>query len=145
MKTTTTLLLNLLILTSSCHLFVKNKSSVREKESGAIEMIQSEDFNHFYDAFLSDSLYQINHVQFPIEGMIAECDTSIELTKTNWKFLKDDFRSIKESELNSIKIEQSAGKVHFILIRNEIGIIQEMTFIKKDNEWYLVYYFLNLC
>lgn len=50
------------------------------------------EFIEFYEKFISDSIFQKEHINFPIIAVIAECDSTIDLTNKNWKNYTWDFR-----------------------------------------------------
>lgn len=118
---------------------------VKRENNNALQEPSSE-FDIFYSKFITDSVFQIKHIKFPLGGMIAKCDTSIRfLEHSNWIFFSDDIRKEESDELNKIKKIQTPNSYHFSCIREEVGLITEIRFEKKGEDWFLVYLFVNAC
>jgi hypothetical protein len=100
---------------------------------------QFKDFEIFYDKFISDSIYQITKVQFPIKGVLADYEGEKEWTKETWPFMKWDLRKEIRNTDDSITIDQSNDRFFFGSYCRDCGFSFEMSFDKNDNEWYLTY------
>lgn len=114
-----------------------NTAPIAEEETG---LVTSEEFIKFYDKFHTDSLYQIKHIIFPLEGHIYNEDNEkekISWTLENWKLHKafDDMGGTftrSYSEFGGIISEK-------ILDDRNISSM-ERRFSKIQNEWHLIYY-----
>lgn len=98
------------------------------------------DFVSFYGRFHSDSVFQREHVVFPITSTLQDTsgqDSVIVWTRENWKFhapvVPDDFWSVDfRMPLPDIVVE-------YIYARNGAFFI-ERRFAKSSSDWYLIYY-----
>ncbi len=123
----------LLLLICSCK---KNAGSF----SGENQL--SEDFTLFYDKFQEDSLYQMEHIIFPLEGMPASegkmTDPDFKWNKENWQLHKpfSDPNGDYVRELFALDSSIVIEKIR--LKNNEFGM--ERRFAKTNNEWFLIYY-----
>ena len=104
------------------------------------------DFTQFYKKFITDSVFQINHVKFPINGMYEECEgESVEATINNWRFLNFDIRNDFYYDLDSNLFYQNEKLFYYESHRKEVGIIAVLGFEKIDDIWYLVLFQFNSC
>jgi len=101
------------------------------------------DFETFYNQFHNDSVYQIEHVLFPLQGLPTNADTTV-LRNRNFYYQKEDWvmqnhlpeNSDFQSNLTAI---DSALVIERIL--HESGqFAMERRFAKMDGEWMLIYY-----
>lgn len=114
-----------------------NTASASIEETG---LVNSEEFMQFYNRFHTDSLYQINHIVFPLEGHVYNEDNEkekISWSVENWKLHKafDDMGGTftrSYSEFGGIISEK-------ILDDKSISSM-ERRFSKIQNEWHLIYY-----
>lgn len=100
---------------------------------------QYQDFELFYDKFISDSIYQISKVRFPIKGVFADYEGEKEWTKETWPFMKWDLRKEIKNTDDSIAIDQSKNRLFFGTYCRGCGFSFEMAFEKIYQEWYLTY------
>lgn len=101
-------------------------------------------FMAFYDHFHRDSLYQLNHIQFPLEGIptnaleMGMADTVFTWNRDSWimhrPFTDEDsmFNKVMYALDTHIVIEKIRLKT------NEFGM--ERRFLKRDGSWELIYY-----
>ena len=113
----------------------KNKGS----ETTATEIAIPDDFYAFYDQFHSDSMYQMQHIIFPLDGIPAEEN----LRSGDWNWKKDDWvmhrpfdskGTFKQQwySINSIiieKISDSSGR-----------FTMERRWARMGEEWNLIFY-----
>lgn len=121
-------------------LFVLVSCQKKEKSKWA-EGALPQDFTEFYDRFHSDSLYQMDHVSFPLSGIPAlqmqQLDSLHYFEKENWRM----HRAIPDSAISYQSIEE----IDEGIIEEEIGLKEEQVAIfrrysKIGDEWYLIYY-----
>jgi hypothetical protein len=100
-----------------------------------------DDFAAFYERFHRDSLYQIEHINFPLEGLpgnAAEADASFRWERESWRMHKpidpeeSGFHS-EFSRLGDIVIERIVHE------SGEYGMMRRFARL-NDGEWYLIYY-----
>ena len=105
----------------------------------------SADFSDFYNRFISDSIYQRNHIQFPVLAAIGECDTTIQLNDSNWENYNYDFRKDFYNPMDSNVIYQNESKFYYQNYRKEIGLLFRIGFEKRDGKWILTLFEVNAC
>lgn len=101
-------------------------------------------FDDFYKRFHSDSVYQIEHILFPLQGLPAEAD-SATLVDGNFYWQKDDWKMHKafDTEDNAFQVELQAvtDNVYEELIFHKLsGYAMIRRFAKVNEDWYLTYY-----
>lgn len=121
-----------------------NTNPISSNDSLSLDGKVISDFDTFYSNFIADSVFQIDHIKFPLEGGISYCDSMQILTKLNWRFLNDALVK-KEISSDSIKISSFPDHVDIEKLRPEIGVLIELKFRKIEGAWYLVYLFINAC
>lgn len=102
------------------------------------------DFEAFYNRFMTDSIYQMEHIIFPLEGIPDHADST--------KIRGTSFRWTKEGWVMHRKFDpaNSGYKVEFIPFGNDL-MVENIThhsgqygmmrrFAKLNNEWQLIYY-----
>jgi len=105
----------------------------------------SADFTDFYDKFISDSIFQLEHIRFPVLAVIGECDTTIQLNKSNWENYSFDFRKDFYNPLDSNVIYENETQFYYQNYRKEIGLLFRIGFEKQDGKWILTLYDVNAC
>lgn len=105
----------------------------------------STDFVDFYSKFISDSIYQREHIHFPVLAAIGECDTTIKLNESNWETYKYDFRKDFYNPLDSNIIYQNDSRFYYQNYRKEIGLLFRIGFEKRDGKWILTLFEVNAC
>ncbi|MEN0003035.1 MAG: hypothetical protein AAF798_02785 [Bacteroidota bacterium] len=103
-----------------------------------------QDFADFYKAFHADSLYQVEHVNFPLEGLPAEAD-SATIMQSTFRWQKADWTMHRGFNVEGSEFQQDFLPLgddliieKFVHPQSGWGIIRR--FAKLDGEWYLIYY-----
>lgn len=130
-----TLILLLAVLAIGC----KND---KQKEAKDITVDLPLDFEDFWDRFHQDSLYQIEHINFPLQGIPTMMDSVYDATGYLWK--KEEWVMHKNFESNE-EFDQSFALFTEDMITERITHINgrmgmERRFAKIDDEWQLIYY-----
>jgi hypothetical protein len=112
------------------------KQKVTENFSKILEEEIPESFLIFYDRFHEDSLFQLQHIVFPLEGRRPDSTNITHWQKDDWVVHRpfDDMGIYKRGvfALNDIVIEK---------IKDRSGqFSMERRWNKSGNEWYLIYY-----
>jgi len=102
------------------------------------------DFESFYERFHQDSLYQMEHIAFPITGIPSfsdeesAADPNFQWTRENWKIHKPF--NFKESEFKqSFRVIGNDIVEETILHQNgQFGMIRR--FAQVGGEWNLIYF-----
>jgi hypothetical protein len=103
------------------------------------------DFNKFYNRFIKDSTYHLNHISESFIGVSGDCEYTEYLNKNNWNFYSYDFRKDFFNPLNRNSIVLNDSTLLYIEYRIEVGEFQNMGFKKINNEWFLSYYYGDSC
>lgn len=101
-----------------------------------------DDFRAFYDRFLTDSVYQLEHIQFPVPGLPNNAtgdDPDFRWTRESWALHRPNdadqtgFSSRFTPIGDDLVVEQ--------LVHSGSGMMLERRFARLDDEnWYLIYY-----
>ncbi|WP_421800447.1 hypothetical protein [Haliscomenobacter sp.] len=102
------------------------------------------DFNQFYDQFFQDSLFQVQHINFPIEGLpdnAAILGDSIR----NFRWTAENWRMHRPIDFERTKFEQNFQTLGDELIIENIidptaGYGMVRRWAKIGGEWSLIYY-----
>lgn len=111
--------------------------------AGKTDAIAS-DFSAFYDRFLTDSLFQIEHVQFPLEGIPDNAD-SADVADGNFRWLRETWKMHRKFDAKatgfSVKLEPFGDDIiteHIIHESGQYAMLRR--YAKTDGEWRLIYY-----
>ena len=103
-----------------------------------------ESFVEFYQRFHTDSLYQISHIIFPLEGLPDDADSatiasgSFRWTKKDWKMQRPfDFEM---SDFGRELKEPGPGLVEEIIYHKKLPYVLVRRFSYLGGDWYLIYY-----
>jgi hypothetical protein len=129
--------LSLCLFLSSC----KQQVKLPQQEAEGL----SADFVQFYDKFHNDSVYQMAHIAFPLEGFPsgAMADSIKDVANFRWtadKWVMHRPMTLTDS-LYSRRFEQPMPiMVNEVIIdkKTKYGILRR--FLKRDNDWQLIYY-----
>lgn len=99
----------------------------------------SEDFYEFYDRFLSDSTFQMERVQFPLQGLkFGESeDTTYTWTRENWVMLQEPQLEGTDFERN-LQVKGDTLATDEIMMENS-GFYFKMVYEPVRRKWHLVY------
>ncbi|MDJ1468636.1 DUF4348 domain-containing protein [Cytophagaceae bacterium DM2B3-1] len=101
-------------------------------------------FDPFFQKFSKDSIYQKQHISFPLPYYEWDIENKLSeeiINRNQWKFInfsKDKYMSSREIDAyTQVSVQK---KDTLIYIRNGIdnGIRIEYFFTQKDKMWYLV-------
>ena len=101
------------------------------------------DFEIFYQQFHADSLYQMQHIAFPLAGLPANADTLGETTtffwqKENWVLHRNLTDRLSGYERKRKKFGSDIIVETIVQKDSDIGMMRR--FVKMDDEWMLIYY-----
>lgn len=124
--------------------FITVLASCNQTGSSTQDESEFREFGAFYEQFHADSIFQIEHIQFPLEGLPAKADSttmadgSFRWQKEDWKMHKGfDFES-SEYEIQLTPITNSLIVEKIIHKNGNFGIVRR--FAKLGDSWYLIYY-----
>ena len=132
--------LALVLSASSCKQADSNATQEQTEAHVGAEM--PEDFLAFYDNFHTDSVFQMEHIQFPLQGITA--DTLQDMRPTTIKWQADEWLTHRPFDDMGGTFNRELFNMNGIIIEsiksfnNEYGM--ERRFTKQDGEWTLIYY-----
>ena len=102
------------------------------------------DFLVFYTQFHSDSIYQMEHINFPLEGFPAYAD-SVTVADKTFKWEKEDWKMHKNMDERKDNFHKNLSVVSDGLIfehvpTNDKKLWMERRFLKSNGEWRLIYF-----
>lgn len=131
----------LLILALGCLTTISCNNKPQETQEQATGLT---DFEIFYNKFHQDSLYQLDHIVFPLEGLPRDVD-STTLANKDFKWQKEDWvmhRKLGEGD-QDFRIEWTNFGPDLVIEKiihgsETLGMVRR--FAKMGDEWYLIYY-----
>ena len=99
----------------------------------------AEDFQEFYEQFISDSIFQMSHISFPIRGNYRDYQTEKGWEREGWPLIKWDLRTELEVSLDSFAIHQSDTSFFYGSYCLDCGFSFEMAFEKVHSDWKMCY------
>ena len=126
----------LAVLFFACGQEVETPSSMNNSEV-------SNDFAAFLEEFLQDSLFQMEHTLFPLEGIPDNAEASEMDGRFRWQ--KKDWRmhrpwSAQSSSFDSEFKRLSSDLVVEKIVHHGSGYAMLRRFARLDGEWMLIYY-----
>ena len=119
-------------------------SSCKEKAGRELQITETlpSSFLSFYEKFHQDSLFQMEHVVFPLEGIPSEPDSNMNLLDFQWS---------REEWIMHTPFDDMGGtfRRNFVNIDNMIlekiynstgNFEMERRFAELQGEWHLIYY-----
>ncbi len=124
--------------------FVKKKTVSRNADpvtTVATTPKLPDDFHDFYNKFHTDSLFQMEHIIFPLEGLKKSKDSN-EMIPVKWE--KNEWRMHRPFNDYEGTFERSFTNMDGIIteyIRSTNGMFSlEKRYAKINGEWHLIYY-----
>lgn len=104
------------------------------------------DFTPFYEKFLTDSLYQIAHITWPLQGIktIQQDSVTPGVSDTQWTL--EEWRMHRLDLVNSGEFKRSFKVIGDFMVQEQIRAISvpfgiERRYARQANgEWELIYY-----
>ena len=101
-----------------------------------------EDFHDFYNSFHSDSIFQMEHIIFPLAGIGKSGDSVNTIVKKQW--LADEWLLHKPFNDQGGTFERSFTNVQGIVTETITGnggmFSMEKRYSRLADDWYLIYY-----
>ena len=118
-------------------------TSCKNKTAGAPAAVSS-DFIAFYDRFLSDSLFQVEHIQFPLEGIPDNAD-SADVADGNFRWERENWKMHRKFDPKQtgfkVNLESFGSDIITERILHERGRYAMLRrYAKMDGDWRLIYY-----
>jgi hypothetical protein len=132
----------------SCVFLFYNKIKLDATESETSEPAVTyadslpDDFHTFYDRFHTDSIYQMNHIIFPLSGVVQQGDSVLTLITKQW--LADEWKLHKPFDNHGGTFERTFTNSNSIISETITGnggmFTVEKRYSKLAGEWHLIYY-----
>lgn len=131
-------LISLIFVITSCQQTVTIETSVATEPIIPVEDLAKSqtDFEKFYQKFISDSVFQINHILWPLKGMYIDYNIEKKWTKENWQLISWDY--INDKTTTATKVNETDSMVTINYHCSDCGFSFEMQFKKINQEWMLV-------
>lgn len=129
---------------------VANNFKSKAKASQDLSEIDK-DFLMFYEKFLQDSTFQVGRCNFNnFLGVVSECDTTIILNSSNWKYTDWNFTEFFNSPSDTTLVWKnyfysSTDTFYYEFVLDEVGVIYQVGFERINSMWYLTFYHINAC
>lgn len=101
----------------------------------------SDDFAAFYEKFHQDSLYQINHISFPLEGLPPNAlreDPSFRWHADDWQMHRPFNSRNAGFNTEQVRLGEDLVVEKIISSNGKFGMMRR--FARLNGEWYLIYY-----
>ena len=104
--------------------------------------IEVEDFEAFYEKFLNDSTFQLERINFPLEGLPAQAD-SIDFAD-GYHWTKEQWEIHKNVDVEKLGYERELMETDYlvkeVLYHPQGWGLERRFMVNEGGEWYLVYY-----
>ncbi len=126
--------------------FFSCKSDTKEanQESEREVFVPDKSFAPFYDKFHQDSVYQLAHINFPLQGMPQRIDSS-NLASQDFFWTKESWVIQRDFDEKATGFTKKINAVSPTMVEETIvdksgqyGLVRR--FVKLDGEWYLIYF-----
>ena len=122
-------------------LFVGCKQARQEQSTEIVRLPEA--FLNFYENFHTDSVFQLNHIIFPLSGRPSHRDTSLKdenfyWQKENWK-LHRPFDPNNSTFVQTFELVGEHLVVDFIS-SNDGSMYMERRFANMAEGWHLIYF-----
>jgi hypothetical protein len=106
---------------------------------GSKDLVEAEeDFDKFYDRFHEDMDFQMERIQFPLEGGSAEVDGTYPWNRENWITMKVKIYDVDKT-VYIVDYQKSDDVFSQSFKLKGSGFSAEYRFKKINKKWYLVY------
>lgn len=135
--------LAILILLSSCQNNESRNKNLENHKKNSFESLPA-DFRNFYSQFHEDSIFQINHIFFPLEGLPNHADPAFIggekffWSADQWIFQKSGFQEDRTFESNYLNLDDVLIEEKIKDINTDLILIRR--FAKTGDGWRLIYY-----
>lgn len=107
------------------------------------EKVEVEDFDTFLEKFLTDEAFQMSRINFPLQGLPKQADSTIASKGHYWQ--KKDWEVHKKVDYEELGMERKLIRSGAFLTREILlhpqGVGYERRFmVNEKGEWFLIYY-----
>lgn len=103
-----------------------------------------EGFAEFYQQFHSDSLFQVEHIVFPLEGLPNNADSATVAAKTfrwtpeTWRMQRQVDFQVSEYKREIVPLTESIVMERIVHSNGQFGMVRRFAIVGGD--WHLIYY-----
>lgn len=102
--------------------------------------VRTEDFEEFYQKFITDENFQLSRIDFPLEGYETDGDTAIYWNSADdWTMLTGSIYDVDTTEYK-VEKDYSPTEVLFKIYIENSGFSVTQEYELQDGKWYLVMY-----
>lgn len=134
--------MRLLMLSLFAFTIVQCKKKIQVQAPSVVQQIDPS-FNDFYFKFHADSIFQFEHIHFPLEGLPDFADSTYftgkkyYYTPAKWRMhkpylIEKGWNRNVSTQLEGVVVEKLIDPVNRVAI--------ERRFIRRNNDWFLFYY-----
>ena len=119
-----------------------NHSESTETPSELTSLTGVVDFDKFYYRFHSDSIFQVNHIQFPLQGIPSNAG-ELEIEESTFRWEKENWvahKLITSAEFESTFQVLDETLITEFIIHKEGTMGMKRRFSKSESGWNLIYY-----
>ena len=128
-------LLVLVVAAVSCQ---SGPSPAEEHNSHQLSLEDSS-FQTFYAQFISDSVFQLSSIDFPIRGQYEDYETQRPWKRETWPLINWDLYDTQANLGDSISIVQDSLSFFYGVYSRDSGLSFEMEFEKHEGKWWMSY------
>ncbi|MFQ5445864.1 MAG: hypothetical protein ACE5FF_02925 [Saprospiraceae bacterium] len=125
-------------------LFLACKNKPQEPAAAAAAPALPEGFTEFYRRFHADSVYQMAHIVFPLQGLPGNAD-SLTIAQDNYHWQPENWKMMRpfDFQMSDFRRELHPVNENMVVERivhksGEFGMVRR--FAKVAGEWNLIYY-----
>lgn len=124
--------------------FFACKNQPKETPVAPVDDALPESFTQFYQRFHTDSVFQMEHITFPLEGLPHQADTETLADKSfrwkadDWKMMRPVDWQMSSYQREIVPLNSSLVLERIVNPKNGIGMVRRYAIIGK--EWHLIYY-----
>lgn len=114
-------------------------------ETAGVEPELPAGFTEFYQKFHTDSLYQMAHIVFPLEGLPNKADSTViadnsfRWTEADWRMQHQVDFSMSEFKREIVPLTSSLVVERIYDEQHGFGMLRKFAIV-GDGEWHLIYY-----
>ena len=103
-----------------------------------------EGFSDFYQKFHNDSLFQVEHIVFPLEGLPNNADSATVAAKTfrwmpeTWRMQRQFDFQVSEYKREIVPLTETIVMERILHQSGDFGMIRRFAIVGGD--WHLIYY-----
>jgi hypothetical protein len=134
-------LLSISLIFSAC---LSGEPKEEAPSTTATQEVDLSDFYAFYRKFHNDSLFQVNHIAFPLKGVPSSAD-SAALANDNFTWKRENWRMHKPIDFEVSEFQRDLKPVGESMViesivnpEKKVGMVRH--YAKVAGEWNLIYY-----